>query len=959
MSFFNQQPGQTGSIFTQGAANQTGSIFTQGGTNQTGGGSNPFGNLGQASSAASQPGQTSNVFGSLGGASSATPQPAPAASSSSFAGSSGTKLGGNSGSNLFGGAVAATATSQPPSTAASNPFGSALGAASKPEANAFGGFGAYKPAGTIGPKAGPPEKPAFPSLLNPNANSAQHQGPAASVARAAQNQEHSAYFNSLLEKNKKRARGIEEASGFNEVPSLQLGLGDISKRIRELGSPQARRDKTADTRAHYLLAASGVHPGSALRDLDAFNASAAAPPPTAVQPEFDPDSRKYVEQMQQRMTMKMINEGIERANKRFDEYLQEHMDMNWEQQKKRVYEHFGLAPRGMGRDSIGTPPVGDTGGFGRSSRRGRPGDTASRSTMSRSVLGPSGMQKSVIGAPAVGAGNMQLFSESTDKVAYPNLQEDRSFREKQGKLAEKVQQLNEARLAERFYPIIKELHAVEAFPSRDTEQHLLDSYKALIEIAGEETETAYKPRKFKDAYLDNNTGSEQSVKVRQRIITGSRGALEKQFFEHLTNHVARNVKEASLGGAPTRVNKVRAYIRVRAARKDLAPDGAFLQRLGDDYCWALIFFLLRSGFYNEAAEYVAKNNNPFKTIDRMFATYITNFVKSPDRRLPPQQQTKINNEYTTRMRLSPDNSLDPYRMACYKILGRCELSKRSLENISQGVEDWIWLQFCLAREANRAEELATEVYGLKEVQETIREIGQRHFSKCAESTTGYGTYFYLQILGGMFENAIDYLYKHSYVSAVHFAIALAFHGLLRVSDFNASDTELRESCTSLSYMLCSLTPPTTVTETTRERPQLNFTRMLGYYTRDFRASNVVAATDYLCLIHLNADLPGQIGKSHSSLCHEALRELVLETREFAQLLGDIYGDGTRVKGAIEMRLPLIGLRDEEDYLRNVTMQAAKVADDTGRTTDAVLLYHLAEDYNSVIAILNRALSDAL
>lgn len=120
-----------------------------------------------------------------------------------------------------------------------------------------------------------------------------------------------------------------------------------------------------------------------------------------------------------------------------------------------------------------------------------------------------------------------------------------------------------------------------------------------------------------------------------------------------------------------------------------------------------------------------------------------------------------------------------------------------------------------------------------------------------------------------------------------------------------------------------------------------------------------AAVDYLTLICLNASLPGAMGKSQSSLCHEALRELVLETREFAQLLGDIRPDGTRLKGAIEKRLRIISLADQEEFLKVVTIQAASVADDNGRTTDAVLLYHLAEDYENVISIVNRALSEAI
>lgn len=150
-----------------------------------------------------------------------------------------------------------------------------------------------------------------------------------------------------------------------------------------------------------------------------------------------------------------------------------------------------------------------------------------------------------------------------------------------------------------------------------------------------------------------------------------------------------------------------------------------------------------------------------------------------------------------------------------------------------------------------------------------------------------------------------------------------------------------------------------MTYTTREYPQINFGRMLGYYTRDFRAAKVETAVDYLTLMCLNADLPGTAGTSQCELCHEALRELVLETREFAKLLGDIYSDGQRVKGAIERRLKLIKVADQEVFLQTVTVQAAHVADDNGRTTDAVLLYHLAEEYDNVITIVNRALSDAI
>lgn len=97
----------------------------------------------------------------------------------------------------------------------------------------------------------------------------------------------------------------------------------------------------------------------------------------------------------------------------------------------------------------------------------------------------------------------------------------------------------------------------------------------------------------------------------------------------------------------------------------------------------------------------------------------------------------------------------------------------------------------------------------------------------------------------------------------------------------------------------------------------------------------------------------------TAACHECLRELCLETREFAKLLGDIRSDGTRMPGAIELRAKLIQLDTREEFLSSITRQSAAIADQRGQIADAVLLYHLCEDYDNVISVLNRALADAV
>lgn len=149
-------------------------------------------------------------------------------------------------------------------------------------------------------------------------------------------------------------------------------------------------------------------------------------------------------------------------------------------------------------------------------------------------------------------------------------------------------------------------------------------------------------------------------------------------------------------------------------------------------------------------------------------------------------------------------------------------------------------------------------------------------------------------------------------------------------------------------------------KSTTDQSQVNFVPLIGYYTATFRIALPVAAVDYLSLICLNSDLtPAALGQMQTRACHECLRELCLETREFARLLGDIRSDGARVPGAIEQRKPLIKIESHDEFLRSITTQSAAIADQRGQIADAVLLYHLCENYDNVVGVLNRALADAV
>jgi nuclear pore complex protein Nup93 len=77
------------------------------------------------------------------------------------------------------------------------------------------------------------------------------------------------------------------------------------------------------------------------------------------------------------------------------------------------------------------------------------------------------------------------------------------------------------------------------------------------------------------------------------------------------------------------------------------------------------------------------------------------------------------------------------------------------------------------------------------------------------------------------------------------------------------------------------------------------------------------------------------------------------------LLGDLLNDGSRLPGAIEQRARLIRITTRDEFLRSITTQSAAVADQRGQIADAVLLYHLCDDYENVVKVLNRSLADAI
>lgn len=218
-----------------------------------------------------------------------------------------------------------------------------------------------------------------------------------------------------------------------------------------------------------MLAASGVNPATTRRDLHDLNSQSLLPNTQPQIAGWDPDTNRYVAQLQQQSTMRMIAEGMERAHRNFDLFLEENVDIDLELQRRKIYEHFGLASKGIDEldDSTNLTSLGGKGSFGKSPRKGRGTNIndAGKATLNRSVFGNSGLQKSVIGTTGLKHSHASPFADTAEKSgASTKVVDSRIVHDKQAKYADSVQKLNQERLRESIYPVLHDFSAVESQP---------------------------------------------------------------------------------------------------------------------------------------------------------------------------------------------------------------------------------------------------------------------------------------------------------------------------------------------------------------------------------------------------------------------------------------------------------------------------------------------------------------
>ena len=740
-------------------------------------------------------------------------------------------------------------------------------------------------------------------------------------------------FNDLLESSKNLP------STSSELGSIQLSLNEINRRTRELRNVRYKDSRQPEdqfsikrnkndqlqqqkpivdhTKAHYLLANSGVvfdDIDSSLKFLQNGDANklrrtqtneqqvSRAPLQQGSGPtEID----SYLRIKKEENILSSIESLLSNAAKDFDSFVNSNLNLDWNQRKNTIRENFGILVNNKTPSNLSQ--TGLNGGMSM--------DFVSE-TLKRHAVNPE--------IPVWGNNSLRILNDNNNNESKLNVNENNLVRGNFETHAKIIYKFNNSRQSGQPLQLTKEfIDLLTKDANNNKNRQMLETWKIL------------------DTLNDEN----QNHLSNKDIVNKSRTHLEKQFLDYVNFLYSKKMDE----GLPTNINKIKSFIDSKLKNTDNSWKIKNLTIANSIPIWALIFYLLRAGLKNEALEVAISNKSSFKKVEQSFLSYFKAYISSRDGTLPMEFSTKLHTEYNQHIKNSLNG--DPFRLAVYKIIGRCDLTRKNISSVTLNVEDWLWVHFMLMKDDISEDDPIYERYTFTDFQNIVTSYGPARFTN---------HYLQVLVLSGLYELAIAYVYSINEMDAVHLAIGMASLNLLKfpsiktIINKNNSNGNAANSLNQLDGGSVSIGERFLSVNAQNER-EIDFIRIISNYIKSFKFSDPRIATEYIILIGLSTEKQNE----QVQLCHEALRELVLDTKEFSILLGQISRDGTRIPGVIEERLPLLHLRDENEFLRVITEQAARKADEDGRVHDSLLLYQLSEEYDIVLTIVNNLLGDLL
>ncbi|KAG2214436.1 hypothetical protein INT47_000992, partial [Mucor saturninus] len=440
--------------------------------------------------------------------------------------------------------------------------------------------------------------------------------------------------------------------------------------------------------------------------------------------------------------------------------------------------------------------------------------------------------------------------------------------------------------------------------------------------------------RFLHDYTTQPNDSTSATNTRRRLIKASKSWLEQQSAQYMNDYLNKNATKVKAGGNPAVTHRLRAFVELVFKTTSGWTDDRF--EIVDAFpVWVFIYILIRCGHLDIAAKYVESNAEKFAS-ERRFVEYFKEYVKADHHCVSKDTQESILADYHKFGYGS--TKVDPYKLIIYKIIGRCELHKKSFPDVIKTTEDYIWLQLMLVREVTATEKNHFERYRLCDLQREITNLGNEYFDR--HEPNPY-IFFKILLLTHQFEESIDHLHKQRRLrlEAVHFAIPLFYCGLLKVPPMDKIQT---------NQILITLE---------NNVKTLNFPRLIYQYVKVYLLERPKEALHYLALLSLYSPKKGYPNNDMVNLARTYVCKFTAESKDFKIILGSSGQE--RASGFADELKDLLYISSENEFNAKIIEPIAEKWAQTGRCIDAVYAYSLSRDYTMMVDILAKELSDAL
>lgn len=408
-----------------------------------------------------------------------------------------------------------------------------------------------------------------------------------------------------------------------------------------------------------------------------------------------------------------------------------------------------------------------------------------------------------------------------------------------------------------------------------------------------------------------------SEDCQKAIVQAAQNYLESDFKKFITTTVFNNMPKAQLGGVPGTYQLVRSFLKVQIppntpGLEDGLIDGAPV--------WAMIYYALRCGDVKAAIQAANQAGQGLSDMSK----FLTEVNSSVDQRLTPHSDNIVKLAYRRSIR----STTDPFKRAVYCLLGACDPSDEHNE-IATSLDDYLWLKLYQIRgDEEIASSHALDHLTLTKLQiQMSEEYGESHFNAYEKPLL----YFQVLFLTGQFEAATEFLFRTNRfrAHAVHIALSLFEMRVLLLPKNIQAALLSRESGDRNPLR------------------RLNIARLIMLYVKKFESTDPKEALQYFYFLR------NERGTKDENLFMSCVSALVLESREFDLLLGQLTQDGTRAPGLIDR------LQNSPGDSQRVIELVAQDSEQKGMFEDSVKLYDLARKHDKVIELLNKLLAQVI